>query len=408
MKSFKHYILTILVLSLGMCTQKVSENDTEIRNNRIFEKGDTLPFSGLLIGYMNDNKIFQVEIVNGNISGEYKYFNLLGDPRDSVEVSSIVRKGSSDKIYHMDESVPLTGYVFGRFENGKLSSDYFVLRGLLEGRYREYYYDGSLHTEMFYKDGKLDGTSRSWSSSGSQRTLTEYRGGKLLGKSIEWNDEDVKRVEKYFVDGELQGEYKKWDRWGKITQDGEYSQGLFVGWKYDYDYSQELKSKRYFIGDSPYGEHQYFEKGVLKILKTYDDNSQLVKSIHYSENGEVLYNVTHVDENEYFYDTGGTFIKMVNGDWEYFPFPYKYVLWYNGRFSGYFHYYDMERKKRKMLERMGKDKFGNEERSGNFKEWWENGNIKTEGEYSVGIRIRTWNHYDENGKLLRKEHTIYP
>lgn len=403
--SIKIVSVSILVtlLTIISCSKSVGEEDIEVRDDFLFLIGDSLPFSGLVVGYDGDVKRYQVEVTDGLIQEDYVCYDETNQVRGRVKQSETIKKENNDILYHKDESIPLTGYVFSEYGDETPFTEYFVMRGVKHGRYREYYPNGSLKVEVSYRNGEQDGIFQEWYIDGSMKKQSHYLNGVLNGLLISWGEDGDKNQEINYVDGELKGEYKTWDRRGRIVKDGVYKNSEFHGRKYSYSF-MGLEEEGYWVGDKPSGEHKHYEKEILRKIITYDEDYQKEKSVIFDQMGNVEYNVQLDGEKEWFYDPQGTFVKLVVDDWEYYPHPYKYEMRYRGNFRGYFHYYDQERTKRKMMESLS-DKM---ERSGKFKEWWENGNIKTEGEYLVGIRVRTWYHYDINGDLIKTEHTIYP
>ncbi len=77
----------------------------------------------------------------------------------------------------------MTGHYYVIY-NDKLSEEFVVKGGLLNGIHRTYHPSGYLSNELSYKNGYLDGTKKSFDSEGRVVSSTRYSRGKRIGNEI--------------------------------------------------------------------------------------------------------------------------------------------------------------------------------------------------------------------------------
>ena len=131
-------LIQFLIISCGD-NVKLTENELEIRDNLIYERGKKIPFTGLERA-RTDDKIIEYEIVDGVKHGSFKlYF-----------------ENGNEEINGMIENNANTGEWKYYYESGKLESEGYFVDDMPEGRWVWYYESGELKEEgSFHKGNRV-------------------------------------------------------------------------------------------------------------------------------------------------------------------------------------------------------------------------------------------------------------
>jgi antitoxin component YwqK of YwqJK toxin-antitoxin module len=132
-------LIQVLAISCGD-NIKLTDNDLEIRDNLIYERGKEIPFTGIEQARVDD-KIIEYEIVEGVKHGSFKlYF-----------------ENGNEEIIGMIDNNANTGEWKYFFESGNLESEGFFVDDMPEGRWVWYYESGKIKEEgSFIKGNRVE------------------------------------------------------------------------------------------------------------------------------------------------------------------------------------------------------------------------------------------------------------
>jgi len=326
---------------------------------------------------------------NGNIIALFEYRNDMMISREQINRTDVkgFKQGDWKEFY----------------PNGSIKSEKTYKDDLLHGYYREYDDRGRVSLTMLYENGAIvrsnventpnveisnrydpdgrliySGPFRSGTPigvhrdfDGNGRVVNSYiydDNGFLLSEGIvdeggnrngNWKD--------FYSDGKVQGEgqysnnrksgaWKYYNKDGKIQQTGSYNAGRPDGvWRWYYENEQLLREEEYYLGQRDGMQTEYSETGEIIVQGSYTDGEK---------NGDWKYK--HGD----FTEEGKYIIGLKDGVWR--------ISYPDGKpfFRG---------------------SFVQDNPDGEHRYYYENGKIKEEQYYRMGIKQRTWKKYDEEG-----------
>jgi antitoxin component YwqK of YwqJK toxin-antitoxin module len=361
---------------------------------------------GIAYNYFPDGKIQQTIIYNGGRKeGLSKEYDREGNIITLLEYNNDFLV-SRQRINRIDSKGFKQGEWKEFYPNGNIKSEMSFMDDLMHGYYKEYDNRGRLVLTMLYENGSIVrsnvedapdieivnrydpegkliysgpyrnkvpvGVHRDYGKDGKVSNAYIYNdNGLLLSEGIvdeagnrngKWKDlypDGRTRAEGQFTDNRRTGAWKFYNSAGRVEQTGSFNAGRPDGlWKWYYENGQILREEEYFQGrrDGTYSE--------------------------YSETGEIISQGQYTDGEK-------------NGEWQYKFGDYtedgKYITGLkDGIWKGY--YPD------------GKIKFrgsfvqGNPD--GEHKFYYENGKVKEEQHFKMGIRQKTWKKFDEEGNNL--------
>ena len=155
---------------------EVARTNLELRPNGWFPKGQTNPFSGVLVDYYSGGQLMSRSVVsNGLLEGRSEGWYTNGQ----LQVQETYRANFSD------------GLRTRWYANGRKLSEAPVVRGQISGLYRRWYADGKLAEEIPMKDGQIDGEGRAYYESGFVKAAVKYQAGKAVEQKM-WKDGEQK------------------------------------------------------------------------------------------------------------------------------------------------------------------------------------------------------------------------
>jgi uncharacterized protein len=333
---------------------------------------------------------------------------------------------SSEGTFEDDQK---TGQWFGYYETGeKMWEVKYVIRntdmgkiGGMEGKKMTYYSSGKVKMEEEYVNAEKTGKSQEYYENGTPKEISWFNKNMHNGKSnVYWENgkvkeqgiyqEDLKNGEwkfsydngqvqmtgnfvigKMTVKGtdqmlsQMNGKWQYFSKEGLLTKEGDYDKSKETGfWKF-YTYKNNIRKLRMELelkGGMAAGKGKVYENGLLAgegvMMGTV--KGIFKKLVNGKEAGEDNFMDTPPDnlkENIVFKWTGDWSLPRINGAWtEYYP---------GGK-----------NKKVETSYMMGK-------MSGKYKEYFQNGKIKAEGEYLNDKKNGMWKVYNENGTLNEEE-----
>jgi len=131
-------LIQILVISCGDNVE-LTENNLEIRDNIIYQRGTEIRFTGLERARIED-RIIEYEIVDGVKHGSFKLYY----------------ENGNEEIIGRIENNTNTGEWKYFYESGKLESEGYFVEDMAEGRWVWYYESGEIKEEgSFHKGNRV-------------------------------------------------------------------------------------------------------------------------------------------------------------------------------------------------------------------------------------------------------------
>ena len=243
----------------------------------------------------------------------------------------------------------------------------------------EYYPDGKIKISAMFRNGIPEGIRREYSSDGSVEKSYLYKNGIITGEGIVKDD------------GDRQGPWKNYYPDGSLMSEGNYDNEKQTGvWKYYHSNGKiEQTGKFNKLGKFDGNWKWYFDNGLLLKEENYRNGLKDGLSTEYDETGTVIEEGEFVNGNEdgpWFELTGDSFIRgtyrdgLRNGMW------YNFYLDRNGEKTDSLCYF--------------KGSFIEDNPNGKHSWYWENGNLKDEGNYVNGRKEGEWYKYNFDGTLF--------
>ena len=247
-----------------------------------------------------------------------------------------------------------------------------------EGTAFMYFPDGKIQQSIAYNGGKKEGLSREYDKEGSIISLLEYNNDFLVSrerinrsdnkglKQGDWKEfylNGAIKSEKSFKDDLLHGYYKEYDLKGKLVLTMLYENGAIVKSKVEDEPDIEIVNKHDQDGKLIYNG-PYRNKVPVGIHREYSTDGKVKNAFIYTDNGLMV--------SEGIIDEAGN----RNGKWkDYFP---------NGKVQA-------------------EGQFTDNRRSGIWKFYNNFEKVEQTGSYNNGRPDGLWKWYYDNGEILREE-----
>lgn len=182
--------------------------------------------------YSNKSKLFEYNRINGDIEGEYKYFNSKGQPILSLgyeynELKYYIKLNAAGELSERVPIVDETASIESKYPNGKTAMAINFIKGVKDGKYIINNAEGKPEVELTYKMNNMNGERKEY-----------YPNGNIF------------RIER-FVNNNYHGTQEYYKEDGKIWLKSEYKD------------------------DELHGNTLIYVNGVLSITKKYDSNELL-------------------------------------------------------------------------------------------------------------------------------------
>ncbi len=304
------------------------------------------------------------------------------------------------------------------FSNGVISSQGMLRLGKPEGYWRNFYEDGTLRSEGKMHAGKTDSTWNFYNTKGTLITTINFKKGLKNGHRETYNEKGEIIIRESFVNDQKEGVSTQFypdgsprintpfhhdkedgrgfefDQKGKIIVVFDYSKGLLTARKPVNRFDLSGKQTGIWIEVDTSGvvrkEINYQDGQVHGYIKWFNQLGQLLKVEHYIM-GKLQGEPAKAIPMQVFYKnkqlkTKGSFLngKPVGMQLRFDS------LGGNAKAA----YYDQQGK---LLSEGKLDSA--EQRTGYWKEFYPEGNLKAEGSYLKGQKVAQWKYYHDNGQL---------
>jgi uncharacterized protein len=358
-------------------------------------------------------KIAEGNYVNDKQNGPWIFYHKNGAKSSEGTFEDDQKTGQWLGYYETGEKMWEVKYVIRNTDMGKI--------GGMEGKKMTYYPSGKVKMEEEYVNAEKTGKSQEYYENGTPKEISWFNKDKHNGKSNGyWENgkikeqgiyqDELKNGEwKFFYDNgqvqmsgnfvigkinvkgtdqtvsQMNGKWQYFSKDGLLTKEGDYENSKESGfWKF-YSYKNNIRKLRMeaeLKGGMAAGKGKVYENGLLAGEGTMMGTVKGIfkKFVNGKEAGEDSFMDTPPDnprENIVYKWTGDWSIPRINGAW---------TEYYSGG----------KNKKIETNYMMGK-------MSGKYKEYFQNGKIKAEGEYMNDKKNGMWKVYNENGSLDEEE-----
>jgi antitoxin component YwqK of YwqJK toxin-antitoxin module len=350
-------------------------------------------------------------IRNGKPDGYWKSYYVTGILKSEGKRTSFLLDSIWVFYDQAGDTIEKISYLYGK-KNGfylKYQKDsyyglYISSRELFAGDKKEgtawlYYPDQSIKQTIPYSDGKKEGLSKEYDVNGNIITLFEYRNDFMVSRQVinridnknlkqgdwkEFHPNGSISREMTYKDDKLQGYYREYDSRGRLTMTMLYDNGRLIEGNRDDNTEIEVINRYNDSGGLIYSGP--YRKGIpVGIHREYDGSGNIVSAKIYNDDGIVL--------SEGIVNEAGN----KTGSWKDF-YPDGTLQaegqYTDNRQSGTWKFYSREGK----VEQTGSFAAGRTE--GLWRWYFDNGSLLREEEYFQGRRDGSYVEYDRNGNII--------
>jgi antitoxin component YwqK of YwqJK toxin-antitoxin module len=245
-----------------------------------------------------------------------------------------------------------------------------------------YYDNGLLRLKLLYKDGKIDGEVKLYRNGILYRTLPYTAGELKEGLLKEYHSIGTVDFSYNLKDGKSHGPFKSYFDSGEIYREGNFEEGDLDGERITYFRNGKISIKENYEAGLNQGKYlSYYQNEQLQAEGSFDEGNKIGEWTYYFQNGNKS-KVQNFDENG---KENGVEEEYTMDGWKLSEHSFN-----KGIVDSYVFY----------NEKGGVISEG--ERKGgelDYKSYFKNGNLNSEGIYNRNGRHGEWKYYDFNGTL---------
>ncbi len=188
-------------------------------------------------------------------------------------------------------------------------------KGVIDGKYSEYYTNGQIFLMGKYTNGEREGEWRTYLENGKLWKIHTYKNDKLNGKYINYYTRTgIEETIGNYRNGEKDGLWESYYETGKKRLSERYSNGLKSGTSTEWYSSGQKKSSINYLNDVVKGEMKvYYENGSIFYEGDMNDRDGTVKG--YYKNGKLSFEGRMRDGRKigtwsYYDQSGNLYTKM--------------------------------------------------------------------------------------------------
>lgn len=290
---------------------------------------------GLRKWYYNHGDVYCTGQYNqGRRNGEWKWYSAGNELRTAINFNNdtVIAYTILDKKGEIILKNSDTGETKIIFEESFSYLSVFGLRIEDTDGYQIHLTDAELYISK-YKNNKREGESKVYSSTGRLIAINNYKKDKLHGKFQKFNDDETLKSLQSYKNGKMTGIYKGYYDNGHIEYIRKYKEHKRIGKGTDYYIKGQIKNRRQYKNGKQNGKSfSYHENGKLESKGNYLEGKKEGAWYTYFENGNlektVIYKKDEIEGDEIRYHENGK-LKEIK--------PYK-----NGKIHGEWKVYDDE------------------------------------------------------------------
>ncbi len=326
--------------------------------------------------YVNGNKKSEGNRKNFLLDSAWIFYSENGDTTEIINYKENQKNGFYFKFEKSDDGV------------NYLASKELYIDDLKQGFSYYYYPSHKLHYQIKYENNNKHGSANEYSEDGTLIAIEEYRYNNLVSRKavnrkdnegqktgtwVEVFDNGKIKSEINFVSGMPNGNYKEYSPTGKVLKIEQFENGKVVNSfdKIKYDTLQSANIKV---------DKEYYPNGNIKSIKNYKDSIPFGNHLFYDKDGKIEKAISY---NEYGIKSGeGLFDDKMNkqGKWIFF--------YDDGNIKAEGEYVDDKRENQWIF-------------------YYQNGVIYQKGNYKNGLPEGLWQLFYENSNLWRSEKYLF-
>jgi len=384
-------ILLIALLLIFGCSKPVEESTLINKDGLMYLPDSDKPYTGEVFGlYETGENIYDGKYDNGQLVGEYAYYNKNGYKKEPINITTLIDRDSIK--YEINSLESFNGEAFDLWNNGNKKLWGYYKNGFKNSKWIFWRENGTKYRDKVFVNGEIK-ESTYWYENGQMKFSGVYKDGK---KDSIWTYKDFngfsywgKPTRKYgengkfilvdnestsyvsFTNGQKNGSYIKWNNNGQKMEEGKYHFPRFIFGGYD-----TTLTKSYRIGKW----RHFHNNGILKEEGSYSQRA----SYNLYDSGKP-YNIRPSEyKNDwwtYYHDVD---VKSAEG---------KYIR--GVKDSLWTYWYTNGQKEREETYKDGK-------KDSKWTRWHENGQKEWEETYKDGELDGLYTLWDENGSLKFK------
>lgn len=126
------------------------------------------------------------------------------------------------KVYLDEEGKPYTGTLVQNYSNGRTKCELNIVNGLIQGEVKFYYETGEMHEVGVYKDGMRQGTWMEYSKEGKVKGVAFFKDDKKHGTWKLYADNGVMTYEMHYDLDKRVGTWKQFNDQGVLIAERAY------------------------------------------------------------------------------------------------------------------------------------------------------------------------------------------
>lgn len=388
-------VLVITILSFGALFSQKAEN---------------LPDGYHIFKYPNGSISGEGYIRNGKPDGYWKSYYVTGIIKSEGKRTNFLLDSIWVFYDQTGDTLEKISYLYGK-KNGyylKYKKDpstglYIYSRELFAGDKKEgaaylYFPDGRINQVINYRNGKKEGLSKEFDHNGEVITLMEYSNDFLVSRE---------KIDRKDADGLRQGVWKEFYPSGSIKSEKSFRNDMLHGYYKEYDEKGNLVLTMLYENGSIV-KSNIEDSPDIEIVNRYDQSGKLIYSGPYRKGIPVgihrEYNDGRVVDSKIYNDVGLLLSQGIvdeagnkNGNWKDY-YPNGAVMaegqYTDNRKTGLWKFFNQEGK----VEQTGY--FTADRPNGLWKWYYDNGALLREEEYFQGQRDGSFTEYSKKGEII--------
>lgn len=283
-----------------------------------------IPFTGEVFKKYETNEILFKGIYEDGLLIEFKYFELDGGIKESIEKKNLIERdgvvfgpnGQKEYTGHTfektDSVLTMNGfYLEGKkdrfweywFPNGSKEKDGLYKEGLMFGNWRFFYENGKIEVNGMYLfgDGKnlgnsgipINGREGEWTfyhKNGQISQSNIFKNGRREGKYNNWYENGQKEFEGFFSNDTIDGKFTEWYENGQKKVEGNFLDKKLDGKNIEWYENGQKMNEVTFKEDNLNGNFKsWYENGQLNIRSSFKNGQIEGISTHWDEQGDKIW-----------------------------------------------------------------------------------------------------------------------
>jgi antitoxin component YwqK of YwqJK toxin-antitoxin module/S1-C subfamily serine protease len=158
---------------------------------------------------------------------------------------------------------------------------------IFDGKSVIYYETGEKEKEYYYDKGELEGIHKTFHRSGKLKAVTNYRNGIAHGEHNSFYESGANYIRFNYINGLIEGDWIAYHESGAIEQTVEWVNGKKEGLLKDYKISGKLNFVQKYENGLKVSDESFYESGKTKNIWSYKDGKLNGTSKVFYESGEL-------------------------------------------------------------------------------------------------------------------------